>query len=70
VASHSKSSKESSESATSHAQQNDAKSPVFSEIKLQGSNQPLVERAKLTDKANKATSSEKRKTTSHNKYGF
>jgi hypothetical protein len=68
--SHASSSKESSNSVTSHAQQNDAQSPVFSEIQPQGSNQPLVERDKSTDKVEKVASSEKRQTASHNKYGF
>jgi len=70
VASHSNSSKESSKWVTSHAQQNDVQSPVFCKIQPQGSNKPLVERDKSTDKAKKSTSSEKRQTASHKKYGF
>jgi hypothetical protein len=70
VVTHSKSSNDSSQSVTSHAQQINEPSPTLSEVHPQASNQPLTEKAHSTNKAGKETSSEKRQTASHSKYGF
>jgi hypothetical protein len=70
VVTHSKSSNDSSHSVTSHARQTDEHSRAFSEVHPQASNQPHFEKANSTNKAENATSSEKKQTTSHSKYGF
>jgi hypothetical protein len=70
VANPSKSSKDSSESVSSHLHLKDSFSHVISEIHPQGSNQLKVVAQDKSEKGSKEGNSEKRQTASHNKYGF
>jgi hypothetical protein len=65
VATPSKSSKESSESVSSHLHLKDDCSHVISAVQPQGSNQP-----KAATEISKEDNSEKRPNASHSKYGF
>jgi hypothetical protein len=70
VANPSKSSKDSSESMSSHLHLKDSCSHVISEIHPQGSNQLNIVAQDKSEKRSKEDSSEKRQNASHNKYGF
>jgi hypothetical protein len=67
---HAKSSSDSSQSVTSHAQQNNEQSPVLSEVQPHASNQPSNEKINSTNKEENATNNGKKQTASHSKYGF
>jgi hypothetical protein len=66
----SKSSKDSSESVSSHVHLKDSCSHVINDIHPQVSNQPRVVAQGTSVKQSKEGNSEKRQTTSHSKYGF
>jgi hypothetical protein len=71
VANPSKSSKDSSESVTSHVHHKDSCSHVISEVHPQGSNQlKAIAQDKSVEGSKEAGNSEKRQTASHSKYGF
>jgi hypothetical protein len=70
VANSPNSSKNSSESVSSHLHLKDNCSHVINEIHPQGSNQPKAATEGKTAGRSKESSSEKRQTASHSKYGF
>jgi hypothetical protein len=70
VANPSKSSKDSSESVSSHLHLKDDCSHVISAIHPQGSHQLKAVAQDKSEMGSKGGSSEKRKNVSHNKYGF